>query len=158
MKFPRFRKNIIPRGEEGRLIKEQFQNEEICKRCGKCCYQGFMVYGYYIMAPELPCKYLVPSDNGQQICGVYNKRHELSWCNAVNISTVRKGLFPADCVYVQGMINYHGKTLTPKDHKERIRKALLKRLKFTSCPEYLRKEDWRRFIISLSKNTDGKKR
>jgi len=157
MKFPQFRKNIIPRGEEGRLLKERFKNENVCKNCGQCCYQGFMVCGCYIMAPELPCKYLVRSDNGRQVCGIYEKRHELSWCNTVNVSTVRKGLFPADCVYVQGMINYHGKSLIPKEREERIRKALLRRLKFMSCPEYLRKEDWRRFIIGLSKNEKGKK-
>ena len=152
MRFPRFRKNVIPSGEKGRAIKERFKDEDICRKCGKCCYQGFVVCGFYVMVPELPCKYLVKSDNGKQICSAYEKRHELSWCHTANVSTVRKGLFPPDCVYVEGLINYHGKTVPPETHRERIRETLLKRVRYMSCPEYLKKEDWRRFLVALSRN------
>jgi len=127
MKLPKIRKNVIPRGEKGRRIKEKFKDESLCKRCGKCCYQGFVVCGYYIMIPELPCEYLVPDGNGHMICKEYENRGEIDWCNYVNARTIRQGLFPPDCVYVRGVINYHGKILPPGDQEERIRKALLRR-------------------------------
>ncbi len=151
MKLPKIRKNVIPRGEKGRRIKKRFEDESLCKKCGKCCYQGFVVCGYYVIMPELPCKHLVSDGAGHMICNVYDKRDGLEWCNNVCAATVRQGLFPPDCAYVRGVVNYHGKILPPKGEEERIRKALFRRVKKTSCPDYLKQEDWLRFLMRLSK-------
>jgi len=148
--FPR-RKNVIPRGEEGRAIRERFNDESACKRCGKCCYQGFVVKGYFILMPDLPCRYLVSDGNGHMVCSEYERRHEIEWCNPANPKTARQGLFPPDCAYVQGIKNYHGKIPPPEGQKEKIRKILYKRVKEMQCPEHLKQEDWLRFLIRISK-------
>ncbi len=149
MRLPRIRKNVIPRGEEGRRIKGRFEDENACKRCGKCCYQGFIVKGLYIMIPELPCRYLKPDGNGRTICEVYENRDKIDWCNTANVKTVKEGLFPPDCAYVQGVINYRGKILPPPEQEERINRELFKRVKRMSCPEPIRLEDWLNFLSRL---------
>jgi len=154
--LPRIRKNVIPHGEKGRIIRERFDDESACKRCGKCCYQGFIVRGYYIMIPDLPCRYLKPDGEGRTVCEVYEHRHKIEWCNTANPKTAKAGLFPPDCAYVEGIINYHGKILPPPEEEERINKALLKRVRRMDCPEAIRLEDWLNFLARLIKSADGK--
>jgi len=149
MIFKALRKNAIPDGEKGRDIRERFKDEGACRRCGKCCHQGFIIGGRFILVPELPCKHLTGDNNGGYSCAVYEKRHEVEWCNPCNEKTVKQGLFPPDCAYVQGVINYHGKTTTPDEDREKVRKALRRRLKYMPRPEYIRARDWANFLKSL---------
>ena len=149
MLFKGLRKNAIPRGEEGRKIKERFADEDACKQCGTCCHQGFIVCGYFILVPELPCKYLDQNGDGKYYCTTYETRDSVEWCHRCNVKTVKQGLFPEDCSYTRGVINYEGKMLPPKGEEDRIRRALRKRVKYMPRPDYIRASDWAKFMRTI---------
>ena len=149
MLFRKLQKNAVPDGEEGRLIRERFKNDGTCRHCGQCCHQGFIVGSMFILIPELPCKYLASDGNGGFNCEVYEKRRHVEWCNPCNEKTVKQGLFPPDCSYVQGVINYHGKMLPPDADRDKVRKALRRRVKYMPRPDCIRARDWANFLKSL---------
>ena len=149
MFFKNLRKNLIPPGEKGITIRRRFEDGDVCRRCGKCCHQGFVVGGQFVLIPELPCKYLAKNGDEIYYCKVYETRNEVPWCNPCNEKTVKQGLFPPDCSYVQGVVNYHGKSLSSEEDREKVRKALRKRVKYMPRPDYIRAADWTRFLKML---------
>lgn len=70
--------------------------EEICRRCTKCCYRKIIIGGEVLTTP-FPCEFL---DEENKRCRVYARRKEFK----PNCLTVREGMrvsaFPADCAYV----------------------------------------------------------
>lgn len=151
MLFKGFKKNIIPDGEEGRRIREKLRDENLCRKCGKCCHLGFIVDGVFVLCYKLPCKYLKENGDGTYHCVVYENRHRVEWCNPCTEETIREGLFPPDCVYVQGIPNYRGKMELPPDEikKRKINKKILRQVKYMPKPEYIRDADWVQFLREL---------
>ncbi|MCD6582823.1 MAG: hypothetical protein J7K90_13600 [Desulfuromusa sp.] len=74
--------------------------EEICERCGRCCYEKYDYRGK-IFYSDIPCQYL---DVGTNLCRIYNQRAELyPDCAHLTPELVQTGILPADCPYVKKM-------------------------------------------------------
>jgi len=138
-------RNRIPKGNEGDAIRQRIGDDSVCTRCGKCCHQGFLVKGRFIFVPELPCRYLERNDDGTYACSVYDKRHRVPWCHAVSEETLSRGLFPADCGYVQGIPKYRGKELMQPADQETVRRHLVKFLRDYPRPRWIRADKWDEF-------------
>ncbi len=77
--------------------------EQICRCCGRCCYEKIDVEGtiYYT---SVPCEFL---DRNTQKCTVYKKRHMYRPdCIPLDPESVAKGYLPADCPYTEGIKGY----------------------------------------------------
>ena len=77
--------------------------DEICRRCGRCCYEKIEFEGevYYT---DVPCEKLDPVS---RLCTVYENRHVARpGCTPLTPRTIRKGILPGDCPYVEGIENY----------------------------------------------------
>ncbi|MEM5947906.1 hypothetical protein WKV44_05055 [Spirochaetia bacterium 38H-sp] len=74
--------------------------EELCNRCGKCCYTR-SVYpdGTLFIDYDRPCEYL---DTDSNLCTVYERRFEVcKTCRKVNIfHALFARHMPPDCAYV----------------------------------------------------------
>lgn len=71
--------------------------EELCRRCGRCCYEKIEFEGdiYYT---DDPCEHLDPAT---RLCRIYPDRCRLRpGCVALTPQLVRQGLLPDDCPYV----------------------------------------------------------
>ena len=143
-------RNSLPKGQRGKEIRERFEREEVCSRCGECCFQGYFLGNRHVLIHELPCVYLVKTGDGTTSCKEYKRRHEIPWCNFVNYRTVKRGLFPPDCTYIQGIPNYNGKKESSPEEWGKVKRVLKKRMKNYPCPEYIRPQDWLLFLKSLS--------
>lgn len=153
MLFKGFKKNTLPPGDEGRKVRERLKDESLCRKCGKCCHLGFIVDGIFVLCPQLPCKYLEENGDGTFHCKVYEDRHKVKWCNPCTEETIKEGLFPPDCVYVQGIPDYRGKIELPEEEmeKRKIRKKILRQVKYMPKPEYINPTDWANFMRELQK-------
>ncbi len=77
--------------------------EDICQRCGRCCYEKVEFEGvvYYT---DVPCERLDPLS---RLCTVYETRHTARpGCTPLTPRTIRQGILPADCPYVAGIEDY----------------------------------------------------
>lgn len=77
--------------------------EDLCRRCGRCCYEKLEFEGevYYT---DTPCEKL---DLATGLCTVYaNRIKARPGCTPLTPEIVRKGILPADCPYVAGIVNY----------------------------------------------------
>jgi len=85
------------------------QWENLCKRCGRCCYEKIDFEGeiYYT---ETPCEFLDLTSN---LCTVYAQRHEMRpGCVPLSQKVFRAGILPSDCPYVSGIKDYKGPKLS----------------------------------------------
>lgn len=75
-------------------INQEWEN--LCKRCGKCCYIKYYLVLYSVADPERVCIYL----NEDNTCSIYDKRLT-SHCNCMALEDAieKSGLLPADCGY-----------------------------------------------------------
>jgi uncharacterized cysteine cluster protein YcgN (CxxCxxCC family) len=72
--------------------------EEICERCGRCCYEKYNYRGK-IFYTNIPCQYL---DTETNLCRIYNRRTELNPdCVKLTPELVKAGILPEDCPYVR---------------------------------------------------------
>lgn len=79
-------------------------HEDLCKRCGRCCYHKLIV-GSVVIALDDPCRYL---DVTAKTCTIYEKRFEINpRCLSVS-QGIRKRVFPDDCPYVTHLKHYQG--------------------------------------------------
>lgn len=77
--------------------------EEICLRCGQCCYEKIEYRGQYYLT-DIPCNYL---DSKTKLCRVYSQRCQLKeGCVALNPEIVKMGVLPKGCAYVQLVKDY----------------------------------------------------
>jgi len=83
--------------------------EQICRRCGRCCYEKIQYRGRIYYTDE-PCEWL---DTPTGLCTVYGQRQRLRpGCVALTEANVRAGILPADCPYVAGLQGYRAPVLT----------------------------------------------
>jgi uncharacterized cysteine cluster protein YcgN (CxxCxxCC family) len=79
--------------------------EQICNRCGRCCYEKIEFEGEVYYTDE-PCEHL---DLQTRLCHVYPSRCEVrAGCVALTPDLVRQGLLPDDCPYVAYVLGYPG--------------------------------------------------
>ena len=72
--------------------------EEICERCGRCCYEKYEYEGK-IFYSDTPCEYL---DTRTNQCRIYAQRSEInSGCARLTPELVTSGILPPDCPYVK---------------------------------------------------------
>ena len=77
--------------------------EEICKRCGRCCYEK-LDYRGQIFYTTKPCPHL---DTEIKQCRIYPQRSELHpECARLTPEIAASGFLPEDCPYVVGSDNY----------------------------------------------------
>ncbi len=74
--------------------------EDICARCGKCCYEKVDLGAGEICYTDETCKYL---DTETNLCTVYERRHEVEPdCISLTEHLVRTlHWLPEDCAYVK---------------------------------------------------------
>ena len=71
--------------------------EEICERCGRCCYEKYQYQGK-IFYSDTPCEHL---DTTTKQCQIYAQRSEINpGCVHLTPELVATGILPADCPYV----------------------------------------------------------
>ena len=74
--------------------------DDICTRCGLCCFQRDRVEGELVIHEHAPCRFL---DTEKRLCTVYDTR--LSTCKECRKLTVFHALFsrylPDSCGYVE---------------------------------------------------------
>jgi len=130
-------------------VKARFQEEGLCRRCGKCCCAGVRVKDRMVLIRDLPCKYLHYFPDGRAECAVYARRDLTGWCQNICGESIRKELFAPDCPYVQGLPRYHGKVeLSPEEFAE-IMPILQSLFKLADKPIYVRSADWNRFLFEV---------
>ena len=83
-----------------RRIQKQRQWDEICKKCGLCCYQKEYRSGVMTINMNRPCPYLVVETG---LCMVYETRFKVCPdCKKVNLPrAMLSSLLPAECAYVE---------------------------------------------------------
>lgn len=124
--------------------KERFKDESLCTNCGACCHLSFELGEETVVVEELPCRYLRYNEKGESYCTTYETRLEKGFCYKVSARSVRWGLFPYDCPYVEGIPGYKGK-ISLKDHPELL-EPLIAEYKDTERPEFIRAKDWHAFF------------
>jgi uncharacterized protein len=78
------------------------EHESLCRRCGRCCYEKFIVDGR-VFTLRKPCAHLDESTN---LCKAYGERHDKNdRCLTVE-QGIEWGVFPADCPYVKDLPDY----------------------------------------------------
>ena len=124
--------------------KKRFADESVCNDCGGCCYLSFELGRKTVIVRDLPCKNLRFDDEGKSLCAIYERRLETDYCHRVTPQTVRWGLFPGDCPYVEDIKGYRGKIYLDEhpEYKERI----VEEYGDTERPDFIRARDWRRFF------------
>ena len=77
-------------------------HEALCRRCGRCCYEKFIVDGS-VFTRRTPCPHL---DVQTHLCTVYERRFQVNpRCLDVE-QGIQFGVFPASCPYVRGLRDY----------------------------------------------------
>lgn len=73
--------------------------EDICKKCGRCCYEKVDLGGGKVHYTDRPCEHL---DTSTKLCKVYENRHEVEpTCLSLTEHLVRTlHWLPEDCAYV----------------------------------------------------------
>lgn len=76
--------------------------ENICRKCGKCCYEKVDLGAGIVRYLDEPCAHL---DTATNMCKVYHNRHEVEPdCISLTPELVRELYWlPEDCAYVAHM-------------------------------------------------------
>ena len=84
---------------KGKMTKESLTAwENICDRCGRCCFEKYEYRGK-IFYTDTPCQYL---DTKTNLCRIYSQRAEIyPDCAQLTPELVRAGILPDDCPYVK---------------------------------------------------------
>ncbi len=91
-----------PMTESKKIIKSLTAWEEICDRCGRCCYEKYEYRGK-VFYTDTPCKYL---DVKTKLCRIYNNRKKIHpECAQLTPELVAAGILPDDCPYVKNKQN-----------------------------------------------------
>ena len=83
-------------------MQTSIAHEALCRRCGRCCYEKFIVDGA-VFTSRTPCPHL---DVQTRLCTVYEMRFKVNpRCLDVE-EGIKFGVFPASCPYVRGLRDY----------------------------------------------------
>ncbi len=83
--------------EKKQVLNNSSEWEEICERCGRCCYEKYDYRGK-IFYSDTPCEYL---DTKTNQCRIYAQRSEINpGCVRLTPELVVSGILPPDCPYV----------------------------------------------------------
>ena len=121
-------------GAAGPSKADQEASEAMCRRCGKCCRDKYII-GDSIYFGGGSCRHLDPDTN---LCTIYENRHEINpQCLSVE-KGIDLGVFPAGCPYVADKPRYvppleividdetlrlveRGKLLTPEELSDHLK-------------------------------------
>jgi uncharacterized protein len=129
-------------------VQTRFEDETLCRRCGRCCIGATRIGGRMVMIPDLPCKFLQVLPEGGSRCTVYPIRELTGFCHRITLEAVRRELFPPDCPYMAGIPGYRGKVLIPAEEFEALKPILRDLFRLVDRPTYVRPQDWRHFLHS----------
>ncbi len=89
-------------------------DEELCCRCGRCCYEKIEFNGEVYYTPT-PCEWL---DLRSRLCTVYPDRQKVRpGCVKLTRRVIAKGILPADCPYVAGIVSYRAPHLWQEEEE-----------------------------------------
>jgi uncharacterized cysteine cluster protein YcgN (CxxCxxCC family) len=71
--------------------------ENLCKRCGKCCYFKTALLGVAMIDYGRPCPFL----NKDNTCMIYENRAAVPWCNGAVESMQAGPSLPDGCPYLK---------------------------------------------------------
>jgi len=86
----------------GENPREDEDHEARCRRCGRCCYKKIII-GQTVFYTPFPCRFL---DVETKLCSVYDRRRSMNPGCLTVPEGIARGVFPADCPYVQGLSEY----------------------------------------------------
>jgi uncharacterized protein len=127
-------------------VKARFEDDGLCRRCGRCCIGATRVRDRMIMIPDLPCKFLQVLPDQTTRCTIYPIRELTGFCNRINLDSIRRELFPPDCPYMAGIAGYRGKVLLPAAEFEAVKPILRNIFRIIDRPDYVRPQDWDRLL------------
>ena len=78
------------------------EHEALCRRCGRCCYEKFIIDGH-VFNSRRPCPHL---DTATNLCRAYAQRFRVNPRCLDVPKGIRLGIFPADCPYVRNLPDY----------------------------------------------------
>jgi len=87
-----------PTGVEEKLSLEEWEN--LCKRCGQCCFEKWVKEDGTIRPTDIPCRFL---DIITRECKVYHKRFDVDeGCVKLTPTVVETVQWlPPECAYVE---------------------------------------------------------
>jgi len=89
--------------------------EDICLRCGRCCYEK-LDYEGEIYYTDVPCEFL---DIDSRLCTVYPERHrDRPGCTPLTPDVIRRGILPGDCPYVLDIPGYRAPLMAPENPED----------------------------------------
>ncbi len=77
--------------------------EDLCERCGICCFEKFYLDDGRLLITDVPCEYLDPET---RLCRIYGTR---IWKNKRCLTAAKAkamGVLPATCPYVRNDPDY----------------------------------------------------
>jgi hypothetical protein len=77
-------------------------DDDLCRRCGRCCCRKFILGGRVYFTPFF-CPHL---NIETRLCRVYAHRHRVNPECIPVAKGLERGVFPADCPYVAGIGDY----------------------------------------------------
>ncbi len=82
------------------MIMDEQKWEDICNRCGQCCFNKIIEEDGTVYATPIPCRYF---DMATRSCKVYHKRFETGEeCIKLTPELVKNAIWlPEDCAYVK---------------------------------------------------------
>lgn len=82
--------------------------EDLCQRCGRCCYEK-IEYAGRVYYTNTPCDKL---DQETSLCTVYDNRlEEKAECIPLTFESLQHGILPEDCPYVSEIPDYNAPQL-----------------------------------------------
>jgi uncharacterized cysteine cluster protein YcgN (CxxCxxCC family) len=85
-----------------RSKKPSLEHETLCRKCGKCCREKYIVEGIVFYGKEY-CRFL---DSSTMLCRVYRKRATANPdCLPVSAG-IKRGILPGGCPYVADIPDY----------------------------------------------------
>lgn len=127
-------------------VKARFEDEGLCRRCGRCCYGAIRVKSRLVLLKDLPCKHLVHDRAGLAVCRIYPLRERTGYCHKVGPASIRKELFPPDCPYVAGLKGYGGKIEIPDADFDEIIPIIRNLLALIDQPDFVSPRRWQAFL------------
>jgi hypothetical protein len=93
-------------------MSSEFEREDLCKKCGNCCYHKIKFFGKVYIDTTAPCQYL---DTQTRLCKVYEKRHEVEPLCLKITDALQRGVMPKECGYVEEYIKLYGSYDAPAE-------------------------------------------
>lgn len=136
-------------------VEARFQDESLCRRCGRCCHSAVWLGGRFVLLKDLPCRHLAWNEDGTAFCRIYEQREETGFCHKLSRRSVERNLFPPDCPYVEGIPGYRGKVEVSAEEFQALVPALCAMFQDYPPPPAISSACWNHFLSEVLKRNGG---